>query len=127
MLTSEKVTSRKGLYFGVSSDLVSSNVAIFIFLMLNIGFMMLMQFVVSFLRKNNVVRQLVLKFRWSMVCFQITNIFGPLLLPWTFLLMNAGVNNFGTKMNMIAYLIIFFMGIIFPVVYFFDLLAEREN
>ena len=51
--------SRRGIFFGVSSDILPNNIAAFIFLGVNIGFILLMQFLTSFLRKNNFIRKLI--------------------------------------------------------------------
>ena len=51
----------------------------------------------------------------------------PVILPWTFLMFKGGVRNFQTKLNMAAYLGLFFLGVFFPIYYFFELLEEREK
>ena len=51
----------------------------------------------------------------------------PIILPWTFLMLKGGVRDFQTKINVAAYLGLFFLGIFFPIYYFFELLEEREK
>ena len=62
-----------------------------------------------------------------MIYGQIINVMAPLILPWTFLLLDAGVRDFRTKINAVGNILIFFIGVIFPIYYFFDLLGERES
>ena len=56
---------------------------------------------------------------------QIINLMTPLTLPWTFVMMETGIRNFNTKLNAICYIYLYFIGIFFPIYYFFDLLYER--
>lgn len=62
-----------------------------------------------------------------MIFGNIINIILPLTLPWTFFLLESGVRNFGTKMNSACYIILYFVGLVFPIYYFFDLLQDREQ
>ena len=63
----------------------------------------------------------------NMIYGHVINVIFPLTLHWTFFMMNTGLRNFRTKLNMVAYLIIFFLGVFFPIYYFFELLGEREQ
>lgn len=51
----------------------------------------------------------------------------PFMLPWTFFMLDSGVRNFRSKINTAGYMVIFFIGFVFPIYYFFDLLQERED
>ena len=63
--------------------------------------------------------------KWNMIFGHIINIIMPLTLPWTFMMLDSGVRNFKTKLNAACYLILYFVGVFFPIYYFFDLLQER--
>ena len=41
--------------------------------------------------------------------------------------MEIGVKNYRTKLNTACYLVLYFVGLFFPIYYFFDLLQEREQ
>ena len=122
-LGSEKVNSDRGLFFGVSTNLFSSNVGSFIFLIGNISMILLLQLTSSFLRKNNAFRELVGGRKWEMIYGQVINIMSPLTLPWTFAILKAGVRNVRTKLSATCNILIFFMAFVFPIYYFFDLLG----
>ena len=62
-----------------------------------------------------------------MIYGHIINIMAPLVLPWTFVMLEAGVRNFQTKLSCVCNILIFFMALVFPVYYFFELLAEKEK
>ena len=42
-------------------------------------------------------------------------------------MLDAGVKNFRTKLNSALFIYLFFLGIFYPIVYLFELLAEREG
>ena len=54
-----------------------------------------------------------------MIFGHVINIIMPLTLPWTFVMLQNGVRNFGTKINAATYLILYFLGLVFPIYYFF--------
>ena len=54
-----------------------------------------------------------------MIYGQIVNIMAPLILPWTFVMFELGVRNFRTKINAVGNILFFFMGVVFPIYYFF--------
>lgn len=62
-----------------------------------------------------------------MIFGHIINVIIPLTLPWTFMMLQNGVRDFGTKLNAACYLVLYFTGIFFPIYYFFELLQEREK
>ena len=126
-ISNERVTSKKGLFFGVSSDFVPSNLSAFIFMGANIAFIMALEFLTSCLRKNNFLRKLVRSEKWEIIYGELINVMGPLILPWTFLMVDVGVRDFKNKLNVVGNFVIFFFGLIFPIYYFFDLLQERES
>lgn len=51
----------------------------------------------------------------------------PIVLPWTFVMMEAGVRNFKTKLSVASNILLFFIVLVFPIYYFFELLANREK
>ena len=56
---------------------------------------------------------------------QTINMIIPVTIPWTFFMMETGVRNFSTKLNAVCYLLLYFVGLFFPIYYLFDLLQER--
>jgi hypothetical protein len=74
-------------------------------------------------RKRNYVRKLVGRYKWDLICGQIINVMAPLVLPWIFIILKAGVKDFNTKINTAAYLLVFFICLVFPIYYFFSLLG----
>jgi hypothetical protein len=121
------VTSSRGLYFGVTSDILSSHTVAFFFLIGNIILVWILVWFSSCLKKTNLIRQFINREKWQMIFGQIINIMIPLTLPWTFVMMDTGLRNFKTKINAICYILLFFVGLFFPIYYFFHLLQEREN
>ena len=57
-ISAERVTTNRGLFFGVSTDVLPSNLIAFIFLISNIAFVVVMQLLFNFIRKNNFFRKL---------------------------------------------------------------------
>ena len=62
-----------------------------------------------------------------MIYGQIINFMMPIILPWTFMMLEGGIRNFQAKINVASYLVLYFLGIFFPIYYFFELLQERES
>ena len=58
-LSDERVTSKRGLFFGISSDFVPTHLWTFVFMIGNIGFILSLQLLTACLRKNNFFRKLV--------------------------------------------------------------------
>ena len=117
--STEKVTSKRGIFFEVSSDFVPSNAIIFIFMGANIALVLLLQFLSSHLMKNNYLRKTLQREKWEMIYGQIINVMSPLIIPWAFVMLESGVRDFRTKLASAGNIIIFFIGIVFPIYYFF--------
>lgn len=117
--SSEKVTSKRGIFFEVSSDFVPSNAIIFILMGANIALVLFLQFLSSYLMKNNYLRKILQKEKWEMIYGQIINVMSPLIIPWAFVMLESGVRDFKTKMASAGNIVIFFIGIVFPIYYFF--------
>ena len=60
-----------------------------------------------------------------MIYGHIINVMMPIILPWTFMMLEGGIKNFQAKINVASYLVLYFLGIFFPIYYFFELLEER--
>ena len=124
----ERIESRKrGVHFGVKSDLFSSQGATITVLVANIFLIFLIQWLFSFLKNNNSMRKYWHREKFHMASGQIINFIMPLTLPWTFVMLESGIKNFKTKINAACYLLIFFMGLFYPIYYFFELLGEEEG
>ena len=93
-LSSEKVNTPRGTFFGVSTDILPANLIAYIFLMVNIGFVVIMQLLFSWVRKNNFFKKLFESQKWDLIYGQLTNVLMPITLPWSFVLLEAGVRNF---------------------------------
>ena len=118
-LSDEKVNSKRGTFFGISTDFLPSNVVAFLFLVGNIAFILLLQFLTSFLRKKNYLRKLISKNKWEMIHGHIINLMIPFTLPWTYVMLESGVRNFKTKISGACSIFSFFIGVVFPIYYFF--------
>ena len=118
-LSDERVTSKRGIFFGISSDFVPTHLWTFVFMIGNIAFIMSLQLMTACLRKNNFFRKLVRKEKWEMIYGQLINVMGPLIIPWTFMMIDLGVRDFKNKINIVGNFIIFFFGLVFPIYYFF--------
>jgi len=62
-----------------------------------------------------------------MIYFQLTNLISPIVLPWTFIMLNMGVNNINSKIGTSLYLVLHFTTLVIPIYQFFDLLKERST
>ena len=102
-----------------------SNAIIFIFMGANIALVLFLQFVSSYLMKNNYLRKILQKEKWEMIYGQIINVMSPLIIPWALVMLESGVRDFKTKVASAGNIVIFFIGIVFPIYYFFELLAAR--
>ena len=78
-----------------------------------------MQLLFTKIRKNNFFKKLFDSQKCDLIYGQITNVLMPLTLPWTFVLLEAGVRDFKTKLNCAAYLVLFFVALVFPIYFFF--------
>ena len=58
-----------------------------------------------------------------MISGQVINIVMPLTLPWTFMMLENGIKNVRTKLNAACYLLIYYLGLLFPIYYFFEMLG----
>jgi hypothetical protein len=126
-LSDEKVTSNRGLFYGVSSDVLSGNLVSFIFLFSNIGFVAIAQLMLLWTRKHNFVRKLFDSQKWDLIYGQVTGLLIPLALPWTFMVIDSGISNFQSKFNLVAYILLLYVGIVFPIYYLLELLDDREK
>ena len=106
----------------MSSDILTSNVQVFIFFIGNIAFILLLNSLTSLLSKKNYLRTIVSDTRWEMFYGQVINLIGPLVLPWTFMMLETGFRNFRNKLTVAVTVLVFFMGVIFPFIYFCELL-----
>ena len=125
-LSDEKVDRKKILFFGVSSDVASSDVIAFIFLAGNIILVSLLHCLCSNLNRHSAIRNVIGKGRWGMIYGQFINIMTQLILPWIFLMFSTSRNLY-TKGNLAVYLFLFFIGMLFPIYYLFELLRERSH
>ena len=123
-LSDERVDTQRGIHFGVKSDMFSSQSAVLIVLVANIALIFFIQWILSFLKNSNFMRKLWCEKKFHMISGQIINVIMPLTLPWTFVMLENGIKNFQTKINAACYLMIYFMGLFYPIYYFFELLAE---
>lgn len=62
-----------------------------------------------------------------MISGHVVNLIVPMTLPWSFIIMQTGFRDFKTKLNSACYLILFFLGLFFPIYYLFELLQARES
>jgi hypothetical protein len=121
------VTSNRARFFFVTSDIASSDWNVFLFLGINAGFLLTFNWVFSFFKRTNPFRIVFNSEKWNMMYGYIISIIIPLTLPWSFFMMDLGVRNFKTKLNAACYLVLYFVGLFFPIYYFFDLLQDREK
>ena len=61
-----------------------------------------------------------------MIYFQLTNLISPIVLPWSFIMLNMGVSNINSKIGTSLYLVLHFTTLVIPIYQFFDLLKERS-
>jgi hypothetical protein len=125
-LGDEKITYGKGKSFGVSSNVATNNSILFIFIAANIVVIAGMQKLCRKLAKENFLRKKIQHNYKELISFQIINIIAPVALPWTFCMLSMGVRNFRSKANAACYLVIYFLALVFPIYYFFELLQERS-
>ena len=95
-------------------------------LAVNIVLIFFLQWVFSHLNKKNYLRVMWKREKWTMSSGHFINIIMPLTLLWSFIVLQAGVRNFNTKLNAVCYIFLFFLGLFFPIYYFFELLQQRE-
>ena len=88
-------------------------------MILNMAIIMLLQFLSTFLRKNNYLRFIIHDQKWELFYGQVINLMAPFILPWTFAMVETGVSNFGTKLSTTCSIFAFFMGLIIPFIYLF--------
>ena len=126
-VSDEKVNGSRATHFEIESDLFSTQMITFLVLTINIVFIFLLQWAFSSLHRTNYIRKVWKKEKWVMISGHVVNIIMPLTLPWTFIIMQTGVRNIGTKINAVCYIILYFLGLFFPIYYLFELLQERES
>jgi hypothetical protein len=121
-LSSEKVDSKRALYFGISSDFTPNNQVTLAFVGGNIAFIVLLFSLTKYLKKRSFVRRLVTSQLCFMIYGQIINLMAPIVLPWIFILAQAGVRDNWTGLSTLAYSFVFFLTFALPMNYFFCLL-----
>lgn len=126
-LSNEKVDRTKPLFFGVSSDVGSSDAVPFTLLSFNLLLIMLVYWLTSKLNKSSAVRTVVSSEYRGMIYGQVVNVMIQLTLPWTFLLFCLNSYSYKGKFNSLCYLFLFFISLIFPFIHLFELLREREK
>ena len=126
-LGNKEVSSLKAEFFGVTSDVFSSNVPVFVFFIGNVTFIVFLNFLTAQLKEKNYLRTVVSNNKREMIHGQVINLLAPLVLPWTFVMLETGVRNVRNKLATMVAILVFFMGVIFPFVYFFELLQEKED
>jgi hypothetical protein len=83
---------------------------------------LLFQLGITCLRKSNRINKLVRRSKWDLIYGQIINIMAPIVLPWAFLILKSGLRDRSSKINTTVYYLVFFICLVFPIYYFFDLL-----
>ena len=121
ILSDEKVLTKRGIHFGVSSDIFKNNTTNFIIIFGNVAFIYLIQFLLSCF-KNSSPFKLWKKEKQMMIIGHVVNLILPFTLPWTFVMINVGFKNFNTKLNAACYILLFFLCLFFPIYFFFELL-----
>jgi uncharacterized membrane protein YqaE (UPF0057 family) len=99
----------------------------FIFLLGNISLIILLLSLTLCLKNNNFFKRLIRRTAREMVSGNLINIMSPIILPWSFILLQAGFRNYQTKINTLAYVLVFFMVFVFSISYFFSLLWVRAR
>lgn len=118
-ISDEKVDYKRGRFFRITSDLFSSHSLTITILFLNIVLIFFLQWVFSHLKKKNYLRKMWSKEKFTMISGHLLNLIMPLTLLWSFIVLQAGVRNFNTKLNAVCYIFLFFLGLFFPIYYFF--------
>jgi hypothetical protein len=127
-ISSEKITRQKALDFGISSDFPSFNTEICMTIVTNFAVLITLQLVFSKVRETNLFKKLFNENKTSLVYGQIINSMISFTLPWSFLLLKVtGFTSFGSKINSCLLLISLFIGVHFPIVYFFLLVKEQKE
>ena len=89
-------------------------------LVINLAVLVLLQLLLRRVRKANLFRKIFDDNRNSLAYGQIINALISFTLPWSFLLLKAtGFTSFGGKVNSCLLLLSLFIGVHFPIVYFF--------
>lgn len=125
-LSSEKVNRKRALFFGVSSDLLPPNISPLVLLLLNLIAIVLLHVLSTYLRRSNFLRKLIRDEKWNLFYGQITNVITIFTLPWSFLMLEGGVCDFGTKVNFGVFSLLYFVALFFPIYYFFELIKQRS-
>ena len=126
-LSDEKVSGKRALHFKVTSDLYTNDMAAVLMLIGNIVLIGLLSWLSNCLKRSNPVRKFINKEKMNMIFGHIVNLMIPLILPWTYVMLESGVRNVRTKINAVCCLFLYFLGLLFPIYYLFELLMDREK
>jgi hypothetical protein len=91
----------------------------------NFLLLFLVQLAVSRFRKSKAYR-VFKENRPSFIYGQIINLLIAFTLPWNFVLLQVGIYDFGSKLNVGLFLGALFVSIHFPIVYFFLLVVDQR-
>jgi hypothetical protein len=69
----------------------------------------------------------VLDRKWELIYGQLINMMASLVLPWSFIMLQSGSRDSFSKINAISFTLVFFVVLVFPIYYFFQLVLEKKR
>lgn len=123
----EKVTSLRGLLFGLTSDFSSANYLPFALFVFNCISSEIVNYFVSKLERHrwNFLRRAIFQDRFRVVTGQIVAAMIGIAIPWRFVF--QATVNFVDKLNTVVYAVFFFLVVGFPWFYLLELLQRKRK
>ena len=123
----ERANSERPIYFGVSTDVLSTNFPQFVLAFINFLLILAWKIVSSFCRKEGLFRKLYERGKTDIVCGKIIGLLLQTTLPWNFLLLQNGFADKESKLNYTLSIFFFFFTSFFPLFYLYLLLKSKKN
>ena len=124
-ISPELVNRQRPLFFGISSDMISSSWSDTSIACINLTLLLILNLIFSrLLQSKCVIRSFFQTNKWDMGMGQIINLLVPYLLPLSFFLFQPHNLRLSSKINAFLLLLALFIGIFFPIYYLFFLLHQ---
>ena len=126
-ISQEKVNMPRPLYFGVSSDVFSSNFQQFLIITFNFIVLGIWAIICKFTNKKSFLYSLFIQNKDEMIFGQIIGVTFPIVLALNFVFANQGLRFFGCKINVLFIIFFTFLTLITPILYLKYLIFKRKQ
>ncbi len=125
-ISRELIDRDRPLFFGVSSDVLSVNLEMFIVMVFNFLLLLVVQAIFWRVSNRHFLKKLYYKNRCGLIHGQVINVMISFILPWSFVILNSDCSSLGNKVNFALYAFSMLTAFFFPFCHFFCLVVEQS-